>query len=171
MTIGSGAGAPDADDLEKLQAIREVMDYAARVTIQTALAKPMRSLRIRPIALGLLALMALGVATFTFVSEPDWVFGPSADAAEPARHEAHLRYAMYLAAQRIESLRDSAGVPPASLAEIGEDWSGLEYTVRDLGVFELRGRTPSGDEITYKSGENLAALLGQARSSLKEAKR
>lgn len=170
MTIGSGSGAPDADDIEKLEAIREVMDYAARVTIQTALAKPMRSVRARPIALGLLALMAISIAAFAFTSEPDWVFGPSPDAVAPARHEAHLRYAMYLAAQRIESQRDSAGVPPATLAEIGEDWSGLEYRVGDLGVFELRGRTPSGNEITYKSGEDLGALLGSARSTLKEPK-
>ena len=144
------------------------MEYAARVTIQTALAKPMRSVRIRPIALGLLGLMAIVVAAFTFLSEPDWVFGPSPAAVEPARHEAHLRYAMFLAAQRIESLRDSTGAPPSSLAEIGEDWSGLEYTVAGLGVFELRGRTPSGDEIAFKSGEDLAALLGDARSWLKE---
>ena len=167
VTIGTGAGAPDADDIEKLEAIREVMEYAAHVTIQTALAKPMRSFRARPIVLGVTALLCIAVAAYTFTAEPDWVFGPSPAAASAAQRDAHLRYAMFLTAQRVEAMRDSAGQPPASLADIGEDWSGLGYAVFDLGVFELRGRM-GGDEIVYKSGEDVRAFLKGARATLRQ---
>lgn len=167
VSVGS-RGATSADDMEKLQAIRDVMDYAVRVTIQTAMAKPMKSIRARPILLGILACVALAISTYTFVSEPDWVFGPAPAAAPPERSDAHLRFAMFLAAQRIEALRDSAGAPPASLAAIGEEWSGLEYRVFDLGVFELRGSAAAGGEIIYKSGEDLQTFLGDARTHLRE---
>jgi hypothetical protein len=168
VTIGSGAGAPDVDDIEKLEAIRDVMEYAAHVTIQTALAKPMRSVRARPIGLAILAVLSLAVAAFTFVAEPDWVFGPAPTGAAVEEQDAHLRYAMFLAAQRIESLRDSTtGEAPASLAAIGEDWSGFGYQVLELGDFELRGRLASGDDIVYKSGESLGALAQDARPWLR----
>jgi hypothetical protein len=171
VTIGTGAGAPDVDDIQKLEAIRDVMDYAARVTIQTALAKPMRSIRARPIALGILALMSLAVTAFAFLAEPDWVFGPAPAGASAEERDAHLRYAMFLAAQRIESLRDSTGEAPPSLQAIGEDWSGLSYQPMELGGFELRGRTAAGDEIVFKSGESLAALVTDVRPWLRGAAR
>lgn len=168
MTIGSGKGAPDVDDIEKLEAIRDVMDYAARVTIQTALAKPMRSVRARPIVLGIVALLCISVTAFTFLAEPDWVFGPAPSSVPVAERDAHMRYAMFLAAQRIHSLRDSAtGEVPASLTAIGEGWSELSYKPLELGEFELRGRTAGGDDIIYKSGESLAALLKDVRPWLR----
>lgn len=172
MTIGSGPGAPDVDDIEKLEAIRDVMEYAAHVTIQTALAKPMRSYRARPIALGVTALLCLALTAYTFLSEPDWVFGPEPSRVTATEREAHLRFAMFLAAQRIQSLRDSAtGEAPASLALIGEDWSGLQYQPLGLGEFELRGLTPSGDEIVFKSGEDLGALVKDVRPWLRRTAR
>jgi len=172
VTIGSGAGAPDVDDIEKLEAIRDVMEYAAHVTIQTALAKPMRSYRARPIMLGVTALLCLALTAYTFLSEPDWVFGPQPSAVTAAEHDAHLRFAMFLAAQRIQSMRDSAtGAAPASLAQIGEDWSGLQYQALDLGEFELRARAADGDEIVFKSGEDLGALVKDVRPWLRRTAR
>lgn len=171
VTIGQGAGAPTEDDIEKLEAIRDVMEYAAKITLETALAKPMRSYRARPIALGVLGLLSLSLVAFTFLREPDWVFGPEPALVDPARREAHTRYAMFLVAQRLESLRDSAtGNPPASLAETGDDWLGFDYRVFDLGVYELRGRTPGGGDIVLKSGEDLAAFLKDGRKHLREAR-
>lgn len=170
VTVGQ-AGAPSVEDIEKLEAIRDVMEYAARVTVQTALAKEMKSFRARPILLGILATLSLALAAFTFTAEPDWVFGPSTASASPALRDAHLRYAMFLAVQRLESSRDSVTrEPPATLAEVGEDWSGFEYRVLGLGVFELRARGASGDEIVFKSGEDLKALLGDGRRRLREAR-
>ena len=148
------------------------MDYAARVTLQTALAKPMQSVRARPIAAAILGVLALSLAAYTFLSEPDWVFGPAPKSADPATVNAHVRYSMFLAAQRLESMRDTVtGEPPATLAEAGEDWSGLEYRRLGLGVFELRGRNAAGDAITFKSGENLVAFLGDAKARLRERNR
>lgn len=146
------------------------MEYAARVTIATALAKQMRSFRLRPIVLAVLALLSLSLAAYTFLREPDWVFGPEPAMADPARRNAHTRYAMFLVAQRIEALRDSSRLPPASLVETGDDWMGFEYQVHDLGVFELRGRDAAGDEIVFKSGESFVALFGDARAHLREPK-
>ncbi len=155
------------DDIAKLEAIREVMDYAARVTIQTAMAKPMRSVRARPIVLGIGALLCLAVTAFAFTAEPDWVFGPSPSDAPAVERDAHLRFAMFLAAQRIQSLRDTTGAAPPSLAVIGEEWPGLSYQALGLGEFELRGRTATGDEIVYKSGEPMSALIRDVRPWLR----
>lgn len=167
VTVGQ-SGDLDADDIEKLEAIRDVMEYAAKVTRQYAVAKQMQSYRARPIALAALAVLILVLVVYTYLSEPDWVYGPEPVATVEER-DAHLRFAMFLAAQRVESMRDSATrVPPATLAQIGEDWSGLEYRVLDLGVFELRGRAANGDEIVYKSGEDLLAFLGDSRGWLRE---
>ena len=171
MTVGQGAGSPTVDDIEKLEAIRDVMEYAAKVTLETALAKPMRSYRARPIALGILALLSLSLAAFTFLREPDWVFGPEPARIDPVQRDAHTRYAMFLVAQRLESLRDSVtGAPPASLAETGDDWLGFDYTVFDLGVYELRARGASGDEMVLKSGEDLSAFLQDGRKYLREVR-
>lgn len=169
--MGQGAGSPTVDDIEKLEAIRDVMEYAAKVTLETALAKPMRSYRARPIALGVLALLSLSLVAFTFLREPDWVFGPEPARVDPVEREAHLRYAMFLVAQRLESLRDSAtGSPPASLVETGDDWLGFDYRVLDLGVYELRARDAGGDEIVLKSGEDLSAFLRDGRKYLRTAR-
>ncbi len=158
----SGAhGAFGAEEVEKQLAIRDVMAYAVRITRAVQLAKQMESYRSRPMLLALIAIPALIVALYAWVARPAWVFGPDPVRVEPARKQAYTRFAMYLAAQRVESYRVSRGVLPGSLAEMDEEWAGMSYRPLGATVFELTARADSGD-IVFQSDQSVREFLGQS---------
>ena len=158
-----------ADELEKARAVREVVEGAIRFTREVAAAKPMESYQSRPIVLAAIAIPCLILATYTVAARPEWVFGPDPAQEAPARREAHLRFTMFLVAQRLYAYRDAnRGQLPQSLQEIGEDWPGIIYRNAGGSVFELRSADALVPTITFQSEADATALLGSSRSHLRE---
>ncbi len=155
-----------ADELEKQLALRDVMDYAVRVTRAVQAAKQMVSYRARPMFLALVSIPLLFTALYAWAARPAWVFGPDPVRVAPARQMAYTRFAMYLAAQRVEEHRVSRGVLPGSLGELGEDWAGMSYRPLSASVFELTapGRVA---EIVFQSDQPVLAFLGQSVPQLR----
>lgn len=162
------APAEEADDLVKEMVVREVLEHARRETRAVELARPMTSVRGRPIALGVLAVLALTLAIHSWVARPEWVFGPNPARVSPGRQAAHLRFAMYLVARRVDGYRARHdGVAPPSLRETGERIGGVSYARMDSTTFELRART--GDStIVYRSTHGAEAFLGASARFLRE---
>lgn len=150
-----------AEEIEKQLAIRDVMDYAVRVTRAVQMAKQMVSYRARPMLLALISIPLLVTALYAWAARPDWVFGPDPVRVEPSRQMAYTRFAIYLAAQRIEAHRVARGVLPGSLGEVEEEWAGMSYRPLGATVFEVSARGPAG-EIVFQSDQPVLAFLGQS---------
>lgn len=150
-----------AEEIEKQIAIRDVMDYAVRVTRAVQMAKQMVSYRARPMLLALISIPLLVTALYAWAARPAWVFGPDPVRVEPSRQMAYTRFAIYLAAQRIEAHRLARGVLPGSLGEVEEEWAGMSYRPLSATVFELSARGPAG-EIVFQSDQPVLAFLGQS---------
>lgn len=161
-------GGEAADELEKAQALRDVMEHAVTQTIAVALAKEMKSWRARPIILAAVAVLSLVLSAYTLTAEADWAFGPDPAAVAPETREAHLRFAMFLVAERLEAHRAATnGALPQTLAEIGESWPGIEYRVAG-DSYTLVGRDRSEGEITFRNVNHAGTFLGASRSHLRE---
>jgi hypothetical protein len=158
----------DTDDAGKEAMVRGVVDYATRLTLAVERTKPMESYRARPMVLALLALVSLSLAIWSYVARPAWVFGPGLSHFSVAQREGHMRYAMFLAAQRVLSYRDSAGGLPATLRETGEAWPGMSYRVNGA-IFELTADGASGTRISYRSSQDPREFLGSAATLLRES--
>lgn len=163
----SGAQAAyGAEEIEKQLAIRDVMEYAVRETRAVQLARLMVSYRIRPIFLALVSIPSLIIALYAQLARPDWVYGPDPARMQPARKQAYTKFAMYLAAQRVEAYRAAQGRLPASLGELDEDWEGMSYRALGATTFELSARGDSG-EVVYQSDRPVRAFLGNSASYLR----
>jgi hypothetical protein len=128
----------------------------------------MESYRARPIVLAALAIPALLLALYTFVFRPEWVFGPKPASALTSRGEAHLRFAMFLVAQRLYAFRDSSGGQlPRRLVEIREDWPAIVYRKVDDSTFELRAAAATARPIVFRSDEDPRKFLGDSPTSLR----
>lgn len=167
ITLNITLGDEPASDLEKAEAIRDVLQHAASMAQEVALAKEMKSWPVRPITLAVLATLSLALSAYTFVGEPDWAFGPDPASVAPARHDAHLRFAMFLAAERVEAFRAANGTLPATLTEVAEEWTGLEYEPAE-STFVLRAPGARGEAIVLESAADLTAFLGDSRRQLRE---
>jgi hypothetical protein len=164
----SGAQAAfGAEEIEKQLAIRDVMEYAVRETRAVQLAKLMQSYSSRPILLALIAVPSLIVALYAYAARPDWVFGPDQVRMQPVRKQAYAKFAMYLAAQKVETYRASQGRLPGSLGELGEDWPGMSYRALSFTTFELTVRGDSG-EIALQSDRPVRAFLGSSPTFLRK---
>jgi len=156
-----------ASELEKAEAIRDVMEHAVRVTRAVALAKEMKSWPLRPLALALVAVMSVTLGVYTFTAQADWAYGPDPASVPALRHDAHVRFAMYLTSQRLIAHQAATGVLPETLAELGEEWPGVEY-VRADSSFTLRARAADGAPITLEPAGDLKAFLADSRLHLRE---
>jgi hypothetical protein len=160
--------ADETDDAIKEAMVREVVDHAARVTRAAELARPMESYRARPMVLTFLAIFSLAVASYAYAARPSWVFGPQQEHMPMEQRQAHVRYAMFLAAEAVLAFRDSAGgVLPRTLHQSGAAWPGMSYHP-DAAEFTLRARVDSANVIEYRSTRDPRAFLGQATESLRE---
>lgn len=149
----------ESNEDARAAAIAAVVEHAKRETLAVELARPMESYRGRPIVLALLAAASVALATYTYVARPAWVFGPDPAVAAAERRDAHLRYAMYLVAQRLTAWRDShGGALPRTMREIGEDWTAITYRPLDGGAFELRSSASDGQPLVVRSGDPLPVL-------------
>jgi len=156
------------DEAVKEAIVREVVEHAERVNRDVELARPMESYRARPMVLALLAIVSISLAAYSYAARPAWVFGPDPNDRPFELREGQLRYAMFLAAERVLAHQDStAGSLPRTLRETGETWPGMTYRVND-GVFELRAQVDSATPLTYRSTQDPRAFLGTARRFLRE---
>ena len=163
----SGAQAAfGAEELEKQLAIRDVMEYAVRETRAVQLTKLMQSYSGRPMVLALIAIPSLIIALYAYSARPDWAFGPDPVQMEPVRKQAYTKFAMYLAAQKVEEYRAKEGRLPGSLGELDEDWAGMSYRALSYSVFELTARGDKGD-IVFQSDRPVAAFLGKGPAYLR----
>jgi hypothetical protein len=159
-----------ADELEKAEAIRAVVEGAVRFTREVAAAQPMQSYRSRPIVLAAIAVPCLALALFTTIARPQWVFGPNPATVSSAQREAHIRFTLFLVAQRLYDYRDAnRGQLPRSLLEIGEEWPGIIYTNLGGSTFELRSIDSLVPAITFRSDGNERELLGNSRTYLRNS--
>ena len=158
-----------ASELVKAQVLKEVVESAARFTLSVRLAKQMQSYRARPIVLAALAIPCLLLGVYTFIARPEWVFGPNPARLAPDQREGHLRFAMFLLAQRLHAYREAnGGQLPAALADVGEEWPGIEYRNVDGSMFELRGKDPSTPLLVYRSYDDPTTFAGGSRQFLRQ---
>lgn len=160
-------GDEPASELEKAQAIRDVMEHAVHMSQVMALSREMKSWPARPILLALLAVTSLAICAYTFIAEADWAYGPDPAQVSAVRSDAYLRFAMFLTAQRIEAVRGRTGELPATLEEVGADWPALRYQRAD-SVFTLRARAAGGQPIVLQSTDDLKRFLGDSRRQMRE---
>jgi hypothetical protein len=157
-----------SDDAQREAALKDVVEGAARFTRAVELAKPMGSYRSRPIVLVVLAAVALAVGLYSLTAKPDWVYGPSPAQTRTAQGEAHIRFAMFLIAQRVNAHRIAHnGELPQSLTEVGEDWPTIIYRKVDASNFELRSVDAAAPGITLRNDEDAVAFLGSSRRHLR----
>lgn len=167
ISLNISLGDEPASELEKAEAIRDVLQHAATMAQAVALAKEMKSWPVRPITMAVLATLSLALCGYTFLGQPDWAFGPDPAEVAPVRRDAHLKFAMFLAAQRVEGYRAQTGALPATLAEAGEQWAGVEYEPADT-TFVLRAIGAAGEPIVLQANADLRAFLGNSRRQLRE---
>jgi hypothetical protein len=152
-----------ASDEEKNRMLRDVVSYATTMEWETTSAKPMESYRLRPIVLVTAAVLSLLLGAYAFTAHPAWIYGPDPSRVPASRREGHMRFAMYLTAQRLFAYRDStAGALPPSLKHVGENWYGLRYTVLDGGSFELEAFQESRRPLSFRSDNNPRILRDAA---------
>ena len=166
-----GTAEEAAAELEKAQAILDVVQHSARFTRAVSIAKPIESYLLRPIILATIAALMVTVTTVSYLTRAEWVFGASTVPPSIDRADGYHRFAMYLLAHRVNDFRSrSNGQLPASLDMLGEYWTGIEYAPVDLrggGVYELRSQV--GDRtITYRSNQDVYAFLGGSERFLRD---
>ena len=155
----------DADELLKQQLLEEVVQHAKRETRAVMLAKAMESFKTRPFIVMLVALMAVAVTAYSYVTRAEWVFGaPSVASRE---REGHLRFAMFLATQRVTAYRDANLVLPGSLLEVGENWPGVTYRALGDSLFEVSAQSDSGTVMTLRSDRDARAFVGLGSTALR----
>ena len=153
-------GGEASDEVVRARAILDVVQHAARFTKAIALARPMESYRARPIVLTILAVASLSVMVYSLIGRPEWVYGPDPAKRPVAEREANLRFVTYLVVQRVNAYRDARrGFLPGSLAEVGESWPGITYTLLGQSEYEVRAVEAGAPPIIYRSTQDPAATL------------
>jgi hypothetical protein len=155
----------DPDELLKQQLLAEVVQHAKRETRAVMLAKAMESFKTRPFIVMLAALFTIAVTGYSYATRAEWVFG--ARPAVSAQREGYLRFAMFLAAQRVAAYRETNLVLPGSLAEAGECWPGISYRVIGDSLFEISATSDSGTVMTLRSDRDAGAFVGLGSTALR----
>ena len=156
----------DEDELLKQQLLADVVAHAKRETRAVMLAKAMESYASRPFIVAFFGLMALGITAYSYVTRSEWVFG--APVVVSQARESHLRFAMFLAAQRVSAWRDSTGgYLPQSLDQVAEAWPGVTYHASGDTLFELRAQGDSGQVMTLRSDRDARAFVGLSPNALR----
>ena len=159
------AAEMDPDELLKQQLLADVVAHAKRETRAVMLARVMESYGARPFIVTLVAIVALIVTGYSYATRSDWVFG--APVAVSAEREAHVRFAMFLAMNRIQAYHDANLVYPSSLDEIGERWPGITYRAIGDTLVELQAQGDSGQVMTLRSDRDARAFVGLSPNALR----
>ncbi|MGH7670127.1 MAG: hypothetical protein ACRENQ_11610 [Gemmatimonadaceae bacterium] len=153
-------GLPATDDasteLDRLRMLAEVMDYVIKVSKPTPLVLPRPRVWVPAVTLLLFAF-----TIYSYAARPAWIWGPAVDSTQVlATHDADMRFAMFLLAQRIFEYRREFGAVPATLADVGDRIDSVQYVPLSDTSFSLRyeSRRP----IILYSTESMNAFLGNA---------
>lgn len=164
--VKPAAAELDEDELLKQQLLADVVAHATRETRAVMLAKVMESYASRPFIVFFIGLMALGIAGYSYLTRSEWVFG--APVAVSQARESHLRFAMFLATQRVSAYRDSTGgYLPQSLQQVGETWPGVTFHASGDTLFELRATGDSGQVVVLRSDRDARAFVGLSPNALR----
>jgi len=136
------------------------MDHAVRVHQEISEAKPIRR-RGRIIAATAVCAPLLAFSVYSMVARPEFIWG-SRSVLPPDQADANARVALFMLAQRIEGVRAQRGAYPASLAEIGEGTSTVQYRLLADSLFELRLRMDAAQEVVLLSNQDLRVFLGDS---------
>lgn len=156
----SGVSLPDHDaastPLDRAQVLAEVMEYVIKVSKPTPLVLP------RPrVWIPMTTVAAFSFALYSYAARPEWIWGPQVDPTQiTATHEADMRFAMYLLAQRILDYRAEFGTVPDSLADVGDRVDSVKYVPLTDTSFSLRYE--SGVPIILYSTQSMDDFLRNA---------
>lgn len=156
----------DPDELLKQQLLADVVAHAKRETRAVMLAKVMESYASRPFIVAFIALIAISITAYSYLTRSEWVFGAPVVASQA--RESHLRFAMFLAGQRVAAYRDSTGgYLPQSLEQLGESWPGVTFHASGDTLFELRALSDSGQVMVLRSDRDARAFVGLSPNALR----
>lgn len=136
--------------------LAEVMDYVIKVSKPTPLVLP------RPrIWIPALTFFFFFFTLYSYSAKPEWIWGPQVDPGEiEVTHDADMRFAMFLLAQRIMDYRREFGSVPATLADVGAKVDSVKYVPLTDTSFSLRYE--SGIPIILYSTESMDGFLRNA---------
>jgi len=142
--------------LDRAQVLAEVMEYVIKVSRPTPLVLP------RPrVWIPMMTFFFFFFTLYSYAAKPEWIWGPQVDPdAVAATHDADMRFAMYLLAQRILDYRREFGAVPATLADVGSKIDSVKYVVLTDTSFSLRYE--SGMPIILYSTESMDQFLRNA---------
>ncbi len=145
-----------SSELDRMMMLAEVMDYVIKVSKPTPLVLP------RPrVWIPILTLFFFFFTLYSYSARPAWIWGPQVDpAAVTATHDADMRFAMFLLAQRILEYRHEFGTVPATLADLGDKIDSVKYVPLSDTSFSLRYE--SARPIILYSTESMNAFLRNA---------
>jgi hypothetical protein len=158
----------DLDDEEALKAqlLADVVAHAHRETRAVMMAKAIESFKSRPFIVAFIALIMLVITAYSYTSRAEWVFGAPVAASE--QRESHLRFAMFLAMQRLVAYREAnQGALPANLIEVQEDWPGVTYRVIGDTLIELSAQDNKGEPMMLRSDRDARAFVGLSPTALR----
>lgn len=168
MPMPAAARSQELDDDEALKAqlLADVVAHATRETRAVMLAKAIESFKSRPFIVAAIALLTLASTAYSYTTRAEWVFG--APVAASAQRESHLRFAMFLAMQRVVAYRAANnGLLPGSLLDLQEDWPGVTMRVRGDTLIELEAQGDSGQVMTLRSDRDARAFVGLSPTALR----
>lgn len=151
---------PAADDtsseLDRLMVLAEVMEYVINVSKPTPLVLP------RPrVWIPLLTLFFFFFTIYSYSARPAWIWGAQVDPDQvAATHDADMRFAMFLLAERIFEYRRNFGTVPPTLADVGDSIDSVKYVPLTDTSFSLRYE--AAHPIIYYSTESMDAFLRNA---------
>lgn len=145
-----------SSELDRLMVVAEVMDYVVKVSRPTPLVLP------RPrVWIPLLTFFFFFFTIYSYSARPAWIWGPQVDPDQAAAtHDADMRFAMFLLAERIFEYRQDNGTVPATLADLGDRIDSVKYVPLTDTSFSLRYEAPR--PIIYYSTESMDAFLRNA---------
>ena len=153
-------GAPNPD-VERALALRDVMDHVVKVEKEITAPTLLNPSRARVIIAAALCLPAIAFCVYSWTTRPEFIWGPRPTAVSAVRHDADLRVAMFLLAQRLHAHRRKDGTYPATLDAVGGPVAGVAYALLSDSLFELRA-THDGTQLTLRSGDAADAFLGNS---------
>jgi len=156
----------DEDEALKAQLLADVVAHAQRETRAVMMAKAIESFKSRPFIVAFIALWTLVITVYSYTTRAEWVFG--APVAASMQRESHLRFAMFLAMQRLVAYREAnQGALPANLLEVQEDWPGVTYRAIGDTLIELEALDNKGEPMTLRSDRDARAFVGLSPTALR----